>query len=756
MASFLPKAAQQPTSTTVVGMFGTPNDRSYLPQFRELLGPVALKVLLEPLEYAATVAAKVNANKITDIVCTCHVTMTALLRMLPDFSRPLNKNGAFKVLSVNDYHGSFFTIPGNDVTRLTHDVKVLILNPLEHLRTVAEASFVFKRLLTKITKPSAWFPQTQFTWELWTPGTSDKILAEFSGARLLAVDIETYRDDDHRRIHCVGYCALLSDGSTRSVVVPFKCMLAHSFVRALNATPVSKIFQNGMYDNLYFWRWNVPVTAWLHDTQHMFHSWYAELPKRLDFITAFTVREVRYWKDDSAGGEYELFEYNAKDCWSTMMAYLSLVNEVPPWAINNYLTEFPLVFPCLHMEADGLRVNKEVFDRNKARAEERLKIVAEPLAKWIGPKFNPRSPDQVKRLLVCLGMPKDIDSSNVKELNKCAAGHPLNERIISAIIEYREQAKLLSTYFIWDKFWHDRLYYKTNPAGTDSGRLASTESSYWCGLQIQNIPGGPDVKDYIECDEGWDGFAEGDYAQSEARCVGYLSGCQSLINLVESDKDYHTWNAHKFFGVAYEAVDKKLRDLSKRVNHGSNYNMGAAVLLDTMGPKKAAEARILLGLPAKWTLIQVCQHLLNTYESTYPEVKRDWYDAIKRQIKMTKKLVSELGWVRHFFADPTGSKPALNSAVAHGPQNLSAGIINQRFYIIWRDTVYGSLRGKVRLKANIHDSIFFAYRGADTPAVVQKLMENPIQVKDIAGVTRTMLIPPDIKAGGWFWADLKS
>lgn len=748
------QAAPQPVAGKVIAFLGTPEDRAFLDKFRELLGPFALKVLLDPQEYAASISAKVNANKITDIVCCCPVTMTTLLRMLPDFRRPLNMNGSFKKLTLDDYHGSFFTIPA-EMLKGEHDVKVLVLNPLKQLRTVPEATFVFKRFLTKITKPSLWFPQTQFTWELWTPAKSAQLLETFSQATLLSVDIETYRDDELRRIRCVGYCGLFPDGSTHTVVVPFKCMVAHSFVRELNATAIPKIFQNGMYDNLYFFRWNVPCEAWLHDTQHLFHSWLAELPKRLDFITAFAIREVRFWKDDAAGGDYNVYEYNGKDCWATMNAYLSLMLEVPDWAIKNYLTEFPLVFPCLHMEADGLKVNKERFERNKAAAEAKLDAVAKPLAAWMGKSFNPRSSQQVTRLLTVLGMGRDIDSSNVKELNKAAAAHPFNELIISAIIEYREQAKLLSTYFKWEKFWNDRLYYKTNPAGTDSGRLASTESSFWCGLQIQNIPGGTEVKDWIECDADWDGFGEGDYAQSEARCVGYLSGCVPLINLVESDKDYHTWNAHKFFGVAYEAVDKKLRDLSKRVNHGSNYNMGAAVLLDTMGPKKVAEARIVLKLPAKWTLTQVCQHLLNTYEQTYPAVKRDWYDDIKRTIKMTKKLVSQLGWVRQFFDDPTSSKPALNSAVAHGPQNLSAAIINQRFYSIWHDSVYGDLRGKVRIKANIHDSIFFAYRGADTPAVVCERMKNPIEVRDIKGVTRTMLIPPDMKAGAWFWSDLK-
>jgi hypothetical protein len=285
--------------------------------------------------------------------------------------------------------------------------------------------------------------------------------------------------------------------------------------------------------------------------------------------------------------------------------------------------------------------------------------------------------------------------------------------------------------------------------------LASTESSYWTGLQIQNIPQGDAVKSWLCVDDGWDALAEADYAQSEARCVGYMSGCTALIDLVESDKDYHSWNAAAFFGVKYEDVTKPLRNLSKRVNHGSNYNMGAAVLLDTMGPKAALEAKTLLNLQAAWSLNQVCQHLLRTYEKTYPEVKGDWYDAIKREISLTKKLVSARGWTRAFFADPTKSKPALNAAVAHGPQNLSVSIINECYYSIWRDTVYGDLRDRVRLKAQIHDSIFFAYRGEDAAKAVQDRMKNPVPIKDIKGVTRTMLIPPDLSCGKKYWAQLK-
>ena len=736
-----------------LALFATPEDRPYLPRLNELVGAHSIKVSASDEDFLSSFASKVKAHFLEGAIVTNPKTMTVLLEALDDFRHPLDKRGLKRRLSLDDYAGSFFSIPGIKLG-INYDLPVLILNPLSHLVTTAEGPFVFKRFISKLTRPEDWFPQTQFTWEVWSSSKSQALLDRFSSARLLAVDIETFIDDPLRRIRCVGYCALFDDGTTHAVVVPFKDMLAHQFVRKLNASAPGKIFQNGMYDNLYFLRFGVPVHNWLYDTQHFFHSWYSELPKRLDFITAFCVRTVRFWKDDSAGSEYNMMEYNAKDCWSTLMAFLSMLHEAPAWAVNNYLQEFPLVFPCLHMEADGLSLDRVAFDSAKALAETRLEAQQKKLEAWFGEGFNPASPDQCKRLLKVLGM-GDVESADAKAMNATAAVHPFNELIVSAVLAYRKQAKLLSTYFVWEKFWNGRLYYKTNPAGTDTGRLASTESSFWTGLQIQNIPQGPAVKSWIICDNDWDGLAEGDYAQSEARCVGYMSGCSALIELVESKYDYHSWNAHKFFGVAYESVGKPLRNLSKRVNHGANYNMGPGVLLETMGPKAVAEARTLLGLPGKWTLIQVCQHLLGTYERTYPEVKRDWYEDIKRTIKLTKKLVSPLGWTRHFFSDPTKDKRALNAAVAHGPQNLSVSIINRVFYSIWRDSVYGDLRGLVRLKAQIHDSLFFAYRGAGTPDIVRGRMKCPVEIKGVDGVTRTMLIPPDMNSGERVWANLK-
>jgi DNA polymerase I-like protein with 3'-5' exonuclease and polymerase domains len=752
------------------------NDQKLLPKLNEMIGAghqVKYSLSKDGVEYFAAFAAKVKAVDLDAVICTDQRLLTHILKVLPDYRQAYNLNGAEKKLSLNDYHGSFIELDGFRLGR-DRPLDILFLNPLQHLRTVPEAPFIFKRFISKITHPEKWFPQTEFTWELATEESVEDLYERFKSALLMSSDVETDMDSPHRSINCSGYCALFPDGTTHSIVIPILEMWGVYWMRKFNELPVPKVFQNGLYDNLYFMRYGSPPQAWLYDTQNLFHSWYSELPKRLDYITSFALRRVRFWKDDgkSGGGLHAHYEYNARDCWATLNSCLSLVLEMPAWAKANYLKEFPNNFPCLHVEADGMSLDKKEFDLSRADVEAKLKPHEEKLAKWVSPAFNPGSPVQVKQLLKVLGCADKsgkVESSDEAALNAAAASHPLNELIVSEILEVRGYRKLLSTYLQWGKFWNDRLHCKFNPAGTDTGRLNCQESSFWCGLSLQTIPArdGPVVKRFIKADPGWL-LGENDQPQSEARCVGYISGCESLIDLVEGPHDYHSWNAQSFFGIPYSTIydevnkktlNKAIRDLSKRTNHGANYNMGAAVMLSTMGPKKVAEAKSVLKLPAKMTLLEVCAHLLLAYEKTYPEIKKDWYDDLKRTISISKKLVSPRGWTRHFFSDPRSSKPALNAAVAHGPQNLSVDIVNEAFYKVWRSSLYGDLKGKLRVKAQIHDSILYCYRpeNLEVPEAVKQLMIIPVQVKDIKGKTRTMTIYPDVSAGAGktHWNQLK-
>lgn len=751
---------------------GTPADSEFQYKLANVTAgsQVAWKSKLVTPDTLTDIELSCKKAGVTGIVCSNQEVLEKLLRAQLDFIPPNNRRG----ITLDDYQGSLLFTPRDRIP-------VVILNPLENLVTTTWQLPAAKRFISKLTKADKWYKATKFTWELGTPENLPAIHARWkTAARLIAIDIETAVDDPLRRINCVGYCAYFPDThTTECVVIPFDDISNVYWVRKFNLLPQPKVFQNGLYDNLYFLRWNCPVHNWLWDTQHLFHSMFSEYPKRLDFISAYAIREIRYWKDDGKTGDLaDYYRYNARDCWATLNSLLSLVLDCEPYAITNYLIEFPLVFPCLHCELEGWKIDMERLEKVKAEAEQEVLRRETAFTKMIAaPNFNINSPPQVKNLFKVLGV-GHLPTTSAPDMLKAQAAHPLNNRVLGELVEIKKKKKLLSTYFVPEKFWHGRCFYKINPAATDTGRLASTESSFWCGLQIQNITRGEAVKQCFVADTGWL-LCEPDKAQSEARCVGYLSGETKLIELLEGPHEFHSWNASAFFGIPYEQIydeakgkqlNVPLRDLAKRTNHGANYNMGANVMLATMGPKRVAQAKITLKLPTGFSLKQVCEHLLKVYERTYPKVKGLWYDSIIATVMKTGRLVSPLGWTRIFFGTNISrqNKPQLNAAVAHPPQNLSVGIVNKEFYNVWRATVYNSyfdngvercaeLRGKVRVKAQIHDSIPFQYRetAPDAPRVVQSIMQTKVTVRGADGVSRVLAIPTDMKPGKYRWSELK-
>lgn len=762
----------------------TPDQHSYLKRFATLgcFHGHQVSVMFDTPMTLSEIELKAKKSGCDAILLANPTILSRALRALPDFREPPTR----KEITLDDYQGSFITIRGIDT---------VVLNPPEHIMTVPYGAYVFSRFIKKLTEPQEWFEPTKFVWELANENTIENLYSRFkSSARFFSIDIETPQPDDERHtINCVSFTAYFADTHTSlSIVLPFSSLFWLTWIRKFCDLPQAKILQGGTYDAVRLLRFNIPIRNWLYDTLNLFHSYYSELPKRLDFITAFALRKVRFWKDDGKTGNLEdYYRYNALDGWATLNAFLSLMSEFPDWAVRNYLQEFPLVFPSIHCELEGWRVDPEEFMAAKkeqiAKWQKSLKAVQTMVA---APNYNPNSYVQNRKLFQILGC-GDITKTVIKEgkrvtqqdtgeaaMKKAEFRHPLNARVLGDVRESKKSSKLIGNYFDEQKIWQFaptnwRLFYRLNPAGTDTGRLASSESSFWIGYQIQNIKRGPTVKRYLVADDGWR-LAEPDFEQSEARCTFYMAGEQRGIDLVESGKDYHCYNAQLFFGLKYEDMwdekEKKCKTLeaktirdegAKRTNHGANYNMTGGVMLDTMGPKAVSKVKALLVaqrlIPPSMKLKDVCQWCLDRYAKTYPNVKGLMYETIVKQIELTKKLVSPLGWTRHFFGDPRNNKHHLNAAIAHGPQNLSVGIINRGFYRIWWESIYGCLRGAVRIKAQIHDSIPFQYRIGAEWAVerIKEFMRIPVEVKGADGKTRTLLIPVGMSYGKVRWSELK-
>lgn len=695
--------------------------------------------------------------------------------LLPDHPGP----------TIDEQQGSFF---------LGYELPILVQLPLSQLAKVRYGKFLFSRYLTKLTNPGKWLKPTQFTYEVLE---EDEDLAraqeELSNASFIVIDIETPLHPTNLIIGEYGVTGIFWNAKskkffTRTYVVPINRMAHVYFMRAVNANPVPKLGQNFKYDLAFMHLWNCPVNNWRFDTVTLMHSYLSELPKDLGFLTNFSVRESFNWKYKSKLGGPEALRYNAYDTWGTANAFLALIAEYPDWAVKNFHMEFPVNFPAFLMESQGIKVHDENFQKALAEREEASdQLLASMRTMVANSAFNPASPVQVKTLLSLLGF-RDIESADDKVLSKLRLKSALAARIIRTIQDYRGAKKAISSYLNPDAAWRGRLYFSFNPHGTDTGRPSAKKHQFSfngrtktgavstqrvnIGLAMQTIPRGDDDKSmgfklgvkHIMCaDDGWV-MGEADYSQAEARDVAYISGDENLIRAVDCGKDFHSLNASAFFGVPYheiyddevgEAINKALRNLAKRVNHGANYNMGPGVLIETMGEDKVAEAGRLLGLPFT-DLFKIAEYLLETYTKSYPDVKGRWYNKIKYDVKQTGLLTNPLGWTRRCFGDPSSNKPDLNGYVAHVPQSTNAMTLNKAgmrcFYYALKNA------DTFRLSVLIHDSVVFqakkGYEDTHRQAVMD-MMRIPVDVIGSDGKTRTLIVPSDCGKLKEIWGECK-
>ena len=709
-----------------------------------------------------------------------------------------------RLVPSHDWAGAVFVKEG---------VKIIISRPFRTLVTTGYARFLLSWYVNKALSP-AFIKTPEMNWDIATPTNIKNHYDMFKKAVYIAVDIETtiVELDQAKvvamgdrakgvvvetkptktskricpcavKIDMIGYCGLFlrEDGTlySHSIVLHINSMEDVQWMRSFNSLPAPKICQNGGYEATHLIRYNAPLYNWICDTFHFMHSWYAELPRTLDFIASLFMTDYQYWKDEMQANRAE---YNAKDTHNTLWSWLVMVNMAPQWAKDNYLIEFRKCFPNITCGLEGFKVDYAERDRLIEECEKEIQKAQARLDIIIYEGFNPSSPKQVLEVMNALSVAK-FKSSDDKALVRFSEKGPIEALITELIKQVRKYGKRLST--LKTTLYEGRLLYEISAGGTDTGRSASKASNLWCGTQIQN----QDTtirsmyisdSDSTMAHNNWR-LANCDGSQAESRTTAYISEDATLIDTVENAKDFHSKNASLFFGVpedeivkvVYETItvdgaevqqplldangevvkDKSLRNLAKRVNHGSNYNMGPGVLLDTMGTKNVISAKALLNLPTHMGLLQVCEFLLSTFEHTYPQVKGKYYDEVIEEIRITSRLKGATGWTRYCFELPsrTGNKLVLNKYVAHAPQSLSVMLVDEALFDFWYE--WQIQKNKVRVKAQVHDEIVYMVRENDykeTKPALAELMARPITVKD-----RELIIPNDGGGIGYRWSDLK-
>ncbi len=239
--------------------------------------------------------------------------------------------------------------------------------------------------------------------------------------------------------------------------------------------------------------------------------------------------------------------------------------------------EVPLIPIVGEMEELGVCLDVEALKATTAEVTRSAEALLADVYRLAGHTFNVGSPAQLGRVLYeelklpVLKKNKTGPSTDHEVLEKLAEQHPLP----SAIIEYRNVAKLLNTYLetLPEQVGPDgRIHTTFHLAAAATGRLSSTDPN------LQNIPirtelGRKIRSAFVAAPRHL--LISADYSQIELRLLAHVSEDPGLLDAFASGADVHQRTAAEVFGVALEHVSDDQRRAAKMVNYGIAYGLSA-------------------------------------------------------------------------------------------------------------------------------------------------------------------------------------
>jgi len=390
--------------------------------------------------------------------------------------------------------------------------------------------------------------------------------------------------------------------------------------------------------------------------------------------------------------------------------------------------EKPLMPVVDEMNKRGVKVDRKALEKLSKEYHTELNKLEKQIYKHAGEEFNINSPRQLGEILfVKLGLAGSRQkktstggfSTKESELEKIKDKHP----IIDLILEYRELAKLLSTYIdaIPDELDKgSRLHSTFILAGSTTGRMASQNPN------LQNIPIrtelGRNIRRAFVSEKGYK-LLSLDYSQIELRIAAILSADKNLIEIFKNGEDVHTGVAMRVFGVKADEVDKGMRVKAKTINFGVLFGMGVNALKANLKTDR-----------------KEAQEFYNQYFDTFKDLAR-YIDETKASAERNGFTETMFGRRRYFsglrsplpYVRAQAERMAFNAPI----QGTEADIVKIAMKKIddaiskkgWRESVHAVLQ--------VHDEIVYEVEESLVVEVAKELkqiMENILKDKETHGV----------------------
>nr|WP_240610639.1 DNA polymerase I [Rubritalea profundi] len=312
-----------------------------------------------------------------------------------------------------------------------------------------------------------------------------------------------------------------------------------------------------------------------------------------------------------------------------------------------YEIESPLLPVLVRIEHEGISVNLESLKVIGKTLGKKLETLTADIYGQAGKEFNLNSPKQLGEILFgemeLVEKPKKTKTGQFKTdestLSALASKHP----IIANILEYREAAKLKSTYV--DALPEHicpsdgRIHTHLHQLMTATGRLASSDPN------LQNIPvrseAGREIrKAFIPRSADFTLLAC-DYSQVELRVMAAIAGDQAMIEAFQQDLDIHTATAARVYGVGLDEVTRDMRSSAKMVNFGIIYGISAFGLSQRLGIPRAEAASIIDSYFEQYPAIKTFM------DNTMEQAEKDGYvETLGGRRRILRDISSRNGMIR--------------------------------------------------------------------------------------------------------------
>jgi len=385
--------------------------------------------------------------------------------------------------------------------------------------------------------------------------------------------------------------------------------------------------------------------------------------------------------------------------------------------------EMPLVTVLAKMEELGISLDKNYLGKLGKKLHLKITALEKGIYELAGQEFNINSPQQMREILfeklelstLGVGKTKTGLSTAADELEKLKDQH----EIVKLILEYRELAKLTSTYIdALPKLINPktkRIHTSYNQTVAATGRLSSSEPN------LQNIPikgdWGQAVRKAFVAAPGCK-LVGLDYSQIELRLAAHFSGDERMVKAFLENEDIHTATAAAINHVELDEVTKQMRREAKATNFGILYGQGPH------GLSQAADIPF-------WQAKEFIDH----YFEAYPGVKK-WMDQAIEDSRTAGFSETLFGRKRNLPEINSSimqvRKAAERMAINTPLQGTAADMIKVAMIQVHELIKQQYAQGEVKMLLQVHDELLFEIKRDIVEKVVpelKKIMENVLQLK---------------------------